>query len=63
MAMLSGYTRAARINAATEKSGSGEEKEGNGGRKLVKSKRAVGRMGPRVSVHRLRVEAAAQPAS
>ena len=31
MALLSGYTRAARIYAATEKSGSGEEKERNGG--------------------------------
>ena len=31
MALLSGYTRAARMNAGTEKSGADEEKEGNGG--------------------------------
>jgi hypothetical protein len=31
MALLSGYTRAARMNAATEKSGADGKKEGNGG--------------------------------
>ena len=36
MALLSGYTRAARINAATEKSGAGNEKEENGGEEADK---------------------------